>query len=212
VFATRRGTVKKTELPAYNTPIKADGIIAINVRDDDELLAVRAVDPQDEIIMVSRAGLTVRFAESDVRSMGRDTTGVRGMDVGAKGEVIAMDVARDDMDLLVVTENGYGKRTQIGQYRKTNRGAKGVKTIGLTERKGGLAGALVVREHQELVFISVGGMVQRTAAGGISQQGRSATGVRVMNLKDEDLVSAVALVVEAAEDAGDGDPDGGSDG
>ena len=201
VFATRRGTVKKTELPAYNTPIKADGIIAINIRDDDELLAVRAVDPDDEIIVVSRAGLTVRFAESDVRSMGRDTTGVRGMDVGAKGEVIAMDVARDDMDLLVVTENGYGKRTQIVQYRKTNRGAKGVKTIGLTERKGGLAGALVVREHQELVFISVGGMVQRTAAAGISQQGRSATGVKVMNLRDEDLVSAVALVVEAAEDA-----------
>src|SRR5881398_2951721 len=98
VFATRGGTVKKTELPAYNTPIKADGIIAINIRDDDELLAVRAVDSGDEVIMVSRAGLTVRFAESDVRSMGRDTTGVRGMGVGAKGEVIAMDIARDDMD------------------------------------------------------------------------------------------------------------------
>ncbi|HEX3910909.1 MAG TPA: DNA gyrase subunit A [Solirubrobacteraceae bacterium] len=199
VFATKSGTVKKTEFLSYNTPIKADGIIAIKIRDDDELLAVRAVDPNDEIIMVSKAGLTVRFAESDARSMGRDTTGVRGMDVG-KGEVIAMDVARDDMDLLVVTDNGYGKRTQISQYRKTNRGAKGVKTIGLTERKGGLAGALVVREHQELVFISVGGMVQRTAAGGISQQGRSATGVRVMNLKDEDLVSAVALVVDAGEE------------
>jgi DNA gyrase subunit A len=200
VFATKSGTVKKTEFLSYNTPIKADGIIAIKIRDDDELLAVRAVDPNDEIIMVSKAGLTVRFAESDARAMGRDTTGVRGMDVGKSGEVIAMDVARDDMDLLVVTENGYGKRTQIAQYRKTNRGAKGVKTIGLTERKGGLAGALVVREHQELVFISVGGMVQRTAAGGISQQGRSATGVRVMNLKDEDLVSAVALVVDAGED------------
>jgi len=200
VFATRDGTVKKTELQAYNTPIKADGIIAINIRDEDELLAVRAVDPDDEVIMVSRAGLAVRFAESDARAMGRDTTGVRGMDVGAQGRVIAMDVARDDMDLLVVTENGYGKRTQIGQYRKTKRGAKGVKTIGLTERKGALAGALVVREHQELVFISVGGMVQRTAAGGISQQGRSATGVRVMNLKEDDLVSAVALVVEGAAD------------
>jgi DNA gyrase subunit A len=201
VFATRNGTVKKTELQAYNTPIKADGIIAINIRDDDELLAVRAVDPGDEVIMVSRAGLTVRFAESDARSMGRDTTGVRGMDVGKSGRVIAMDVARDDMDLLVVTENGYGKRTQIAQYRKTNRGAKGVKTIGLTEQKGAVAGALVVREHQELVFISVGGMVQRTAAAGISQQGRSATGVRVMNLKDEDVVSAVALVVDAGDDA-----------
>jgi DNA gyrase subunit A len=209
VFATRNGTIKKTELGVYNTPIKADGIIAINIRDDDELLAVRAVDPGEEIIMVSRAGLTVRFAESDVRSMGRDTTGVRGMNVGKQGRVIAMDVARDDMDLLVVTENGYGKRTQIGQYRKTNRGAKGVKTIGLTEQKGALAGALVVREHQELVFISVGGMVQRTAAGGISQQGRSATGVRVMNLKEDDVVSAVALVVdtgdEAAPSALDGD-------
>src|SRR5450755_4563519 len=200
VFATRNGTVKKTELLAYNTPIKADGIIAINIRDDDELLAVRAVDPEDEVIMVSRAGLTVRFAESDVRSMGRDTTGVRGMDVGKNGKVIAMDVARDDMDLLVVTENGYGKRTQISQYRKTNRGAKGVKTIGLTEQKGGLAGALVVRDHHELVFISVGGMVQRTPADGISRQGRSATGVRVMNLKEDDVVSAVALVVDTGED------------
>jgi DNA gyrase subunit A len=201
VFATRNGTVKKTELQTYNTPIKADGIIAIKIRDDDELLAVRAVDPEDEVIMVSRAGLTVRFAESDVRPMGRDTTGVRGMDVGKGGQVIAMDVARDDMDLLVVTENGYGKRTQISQYRKTNRGAKGVKTIGLTEKKGGLAGALVVRDHQELVFISVGGMVQRTSAAGISQQGRSATGVTVMNLKDDDLVSAVALVVDTGEEA-----------
>src|SRR6204780_463706 len=199
VFATRSGTVKKTELLAYNTPMKADGIIAIKIREDDELLAVRAVDPDDEVIMTSRAGLTVRFAESDARAMGRDTTGVRGMDVGKDGRVIAMDVARDDMDLLVVTENGYGKRTQISQYRKTNRGAKGVKTIGLTEKKGGLAGALVVREHQELVFISVGGMVQRTSAGGISQQGRSATGVRVMNLKEDDIVSAIALVVDDVE-------------
>jgi DNA gyrase subunit A len=208
VFATRLGTVKKTALEAYNTPIKADGIIAINIRDDDELLAVRAVDVEDEVIMVSRAGLTVRFAESDVRAMGRDTTGVRGMDVGDGGRVIAMDIARDDMDLLVVTENGYGKRTQIGQYRKTNRGAKGVKTIGLTERKGALAGALVVREHQELLFISVGGMVQRTSAAGISQQGRAATGVRVMNLKEDDLVSAAALVVDTGNGSGNGSVNG----
>ena len=203
IFATRTGTVKKTELLAYNTPIKADGIIAIKIRDDDELVAVRNVDEGDEVIMVSRAGLTVRFAEDDARSMGRDTSGVRGMDVGPKGEVIAMDVARDDQDLLVVTENGYGKRTKIEQYRKTSRGAKGVKTIGLTESKGRLAGALVVKAHHELVFISEGGMVQRTAVRGISQQGRSATGVRVMNLKDDDRVSAVALVVESDSSAVD---------
>jgi DNA gyrase subunit A len=108
-----------------------------------------------------------------------------------------MDVARDDQELLVVTENGYGKRTRIEQYRKTARGAKGVKTIGLTENKGALGGALVVRGHQELVFISQEGMVQRVAARDISQQGRSATGVRVMNLREGDQVSAVALVVES---------------
>src|SRR6185437_6238016 len=107
-------------------------------RDDDELIAVRRVDDGDEVIMVSRAGLTVRFAESDARAMGRDTSGVRGMDVGDDGEVIAMDVARDDQELLVVTENGYGKRTRIDQYRKTSRGAKGVMTIKLTENKGAL--------------------------------------------------------------------------
>jgi len=204
LFATRNGTVKKTELQAYNTPIKADGIIAIKIREDDELVSVRRVDAGDEVIIVSRAGLTVRFSEADARAMGRDTSGVRGMDVGPDGEVIAMGVARDDQDLLVVTENGYGKRTRIDQYRKTSRGAKGVRTIRLTETKGGLAGALVVREHQELVFISQEGMVQRTGVRGISQQGRAATGVRVMNVRDDDSVRAVALVVESAPDTEEG--------
>jgi DNA gyrase subunit A len=202
LFATRKGTVKKTELLRYNTPIRADGIIAISIRDDDELVAVRRVDEGDEVIIVSRAGLTVRFSEEDARAMGRDTSGVRGMNVG-RGEVIAMDIARDDQDLLVVTENGYGKRTRIDQYRKTSRGAMGVRTIKLTEAKGGLAGALVVREHQELVFISQEGMVQRTGVRGISQQGRAATGVRVMNVRDEgDCVRAIALVVESEPDTG----------
>jgi DNA gyrase subunit A len=201
LFATRNGTVKKTELLRYNTPIRADGIIAISIRDDDELVAVRRVDEGDEVIIVSRAGLTVRFSEEDARAMGRDTSGVRGMDVG-RGEVIAMDIARDDQDLLVVTDAGYGKRTRIDQYRKTSRGAKGVRTIKLTEAKGGLAGALVVREHQELVFISQDGMVQRTGVRGISQQGRAATGVRVMNVREDDCVRAIALVVESEPDAG----------
>jgi len=205
VFATRKGVVKKTEFQAYNTPIKADGIIAIKIRDDDELIAVRRVDEGDEIMMVSKAGLAVRFEEGQVRSMGRDTGGVRGMDVGNTDPptlVIAMDVARDDMELLVVTEAGYGKRTKIDQYRKTSRGAKGVLTIKLTEAKGGLAGALVVRPHQELVFISQNGMVQRTGVRGISQQGRSATGVRVMSPREDDQVSAVALIVESESEEG----------
>ncbi|HEX6021657.1 MAG TPA: DNA gyrase subunit A [Solirubrobacter sp.] len=197
VFATRNGTVKKTAFQAYNTPIKADGIIAINIRDDDELVAVRRVDDDDEILMVSHAGLAVRFKESDVRAMGRDTSGVRGMDVsGPDNYVIAMDVARPGQDLLVVTDGGYGKRTSVDEYRLTSRGAKGVKTITFTETKGLLAGALVVREHQELVFISQNGMVQRTAVRGINRYGRASQGVKVMNLREGDQVSAVALVVE----------------
>jgi DNA gyrase subunit A len=197
VFATRNGTVKKTTLQSYNTPIKADGIIAINIRDDDELVAVRRVDQGDEILMVSHAGLTVRFREEDARAMGRDTTGVRGMDVSGKDNyLLAMDVARPGQDLMVVTENGYGKRTGIDEYRLTSRGAKGVKTIAFTESKGLLAAALVVREHQELVFISQNGMVQRTSVRGINRYGRTSQGVRVMNLREGDEVSAVALVVE----------------
>jgi DNA gyrase subunit A len=198
VFATRNGTVKKTALQAYNTPIKADGIIAINIRDDDELVAVRRVDAGDEILMVSHAGLTVRFREEDARGMGRDTTGVRGMDVSGKDNyLLAMDVARPGQDLLVVTENGYGKRTGIDEYRLTKRGTKGVKTINFVESKGLLAAALVVREHQELVFISQNGMVQRTSVRGINRYGRTSQGVRVMNLREGDEVSAVALIVES---------------
>jgi DNA gyrase subunit A len=198
VFATRNGIVKKTEFLAYNTPIKADGIIAINIRDDDELIAVRRTSGHDDIIMVSRSGQAARFSEDAVRAMGRDTSGVRGMNVSQKGNaLLAMDVARDDQELLVVTENGYGKRTPIPDYPVKGRGTMGVKTIALTENKGALAGALVVREHQELVFISQNGMVQRTSVRGINRYGRSSQGVRVMNIRDDDQVSAVALVVES---------------
>jgi DNA gyrase subunit A len=198
MFATRNGTVKKTAFQAYNTPIRADGIIAINIREDDELVAVRRVDDDDEILIVSHAGLAVRFKESDARAMGRDTSGVRGMDVSDKNNyVLAMDVARPGQDLLVVTEGGYGKRTSVDEYRLTSRGAKGVKTITFTETKGLLAGALVVREHEELVFISQNGMVQRTSVRGINRYGRASQGVKVMNLREGDAVSAIALVVES---------------
>jgi len=198
VFATRKGIIKKTAFGAYNTPIKADGIIAINIRDDDELIAVRRTSGHDDIIMVSRSGQAARFTEELLRGMGRDTSGVRGMNVSQKANaLLAMDVARDDQELLVVTENGYGKRTPIPDYPVKGRGTMGVKTIALTGKKGALAGALVVREHQELVFISQNGMVQRTSVRGINRYGRSSQGVRVMNIRDDDQVSAVALVVES---------------
>ena len=201
VFATRQGMVKKTEFGAYNTRIEADGIIAISIRDDDELVAVRRTSGDDDIIMVSRSGQAARFSEDHVRPMGRDTSGVRGMNVSqGDNRVLAMDVVRPDTEVLVVTENGYGKRTPVEEYPAKGRGTMGVKTISLTEKKGALAGALVVREHQELVFISQNGMVQRTGVRGISRHGRAAQGVRVMNLRDDDRVSAVAVVAEQSAD------------
>src|SRR5215218_8638082 len=201
VFATRQGMIKKTEFPAYNTPIKADGIIAIKIRGDDELVAVRRTGGDDDIIMVARSGQAARFSEDEVRPMGRDTSGVRGMNV-SRGDnwVLDMDVVQPDTDLLVVTEKGYGKRTGMEEYPVKGRGTMGVKTVGLTERKGALAGALIVREHHELVFISQHGMVQRTGVRGISRQGRPAQGVRLMNLREDDVVSAVALVMEESTD------------
>jgi DNA gyrase subunit A len=201
LFATRNGLVKKTEFQAYNTPINADGIIAIKIREDDELVAVRQTSGDDDILMVSRSGQAARFKESQVRAMGRDTSGVRGMNVSRAGNrVLAMDVARDEQELLVLTENGYGKRTALSDYPRKGRGSMGVKTITLTESKGALAGALVVREHEELLFISATGMVQRTSVRGINRYGRASQGVRLMNLKEDDVVSAVALVVDAGDD------------
>ena len=202
VFATASGQIKKTEFLAYNTKIKADGIIAINVKDDDELVQVRLTSGEDDILMVSKSGNASRFSESQVRPMGRGTGGVRGMNVskklpdGSKNRVLAMDIARDDSQLFVVTENGYGKRTEVPEYPVKGRGTQGVLTIRMTEKKGALAGALIVREHQDLLFISQNGMVQRTNAGGISLMGRATQGVRVMNMKEDDCVSAVALVVK----------------
>jgi DNA gyrase subunit A len=212
VFATAQGLVKKTAFIAYNTPIRADGIIAIKVRKGDELVQVRLTSGEDDLLLVSKSGHASRFNEKLVRPMGRDTSGVRGMNVSGKigrtpNRVLAMDVARDDAELFVVTENGYGKRTAIAEYPVKGRGTKGVLTIKLTEKKGGLAGALIVREHQDLLFISQNGMVQRTQAGGISRMGRATQGVRVMNMKEDDCVSAVALVVESTagvEANGDG--------
>jgi DNA gyrase subunit A len=197
VFATRNGMIKKTEFKAYNTPIKADGIIAIKIREGDELVEVRRTEGESDIIMVSRSGKASRFNTDKVRPMGRDTSGVKGMNVSEKGNyVLAMDIARDETELLVVTENGFGKRTAISEYPAKGRGTMGVQTIKLTDKKGALAGAMIVREHDELVFISQNGMVQRTSVKGISLYGRASQGVNVMNLRDDDVVSAVALVME----------------
>jgi DNA gyrase subunit A len=200
--------VKKTPFKDYDTPIRADGIIAINIKKGDELVRVRMTSGKDDIIMVSKSGHAIRFNEKLARPMGRGTAGVKGMNVADKGNrVLSLDVVSShdkEGELLVVTENGYGKRTSLSEYPVKGRGGKGVLTAKLTAKKGGLAGARVVRESQELIFISQTGMVQRNAVSGISRMGRPTQGVRVMNLKTRDRVSAVALVVESTDADGNG--------
>jgi DNA gyrase subunit A len=208
VFGTADGMVKKTEFKEYDTAIKAAGLVAIKIRKGDELVQARLTSGKDDIIMVSKSGHAVRFKEQQARPMGRGTAGVKGMNVSDKrNRVLSLDVV-DPKDksgeLLVVTENGYGKRTLISEYPVKGRGAKGVLTAKLTAKKGGLAGGRVVREGEELLFISQSGMVQRTAVSDVSRMGRPTQGVRVMSLKANDRVSAVALVVESRAADGNG--------
>jgi DNA gyrase subunit A len=203
VFATKKGIVKKTEFLEYNTPLKADGIIALKMREDDELIGVRLSDGDDDILMVSRMGQAVRFSEKDVRPMGRPASGVAGMKLRADDEVIEVDIASDDADLLVVTENGWGKRTRVSDYPVKGRGTMGVKTAQLVEGKGRLAGARIVRDGYQVMLISDGGTVIRTAVDGIKRSGRATQGVIVMRLREGEQVSSLAPVVGADEDEDD---------
>ena len=200
LFATKAGVVKKTEFLEYNTPLKADGIIAIKMRENDELVGVRLSDGDDDVLMVSRGGQAIRFHERDVRSMGRAASGVKGMGLREGDEVIELDIAHDDTDLVVVTENGYGKRTRVSDYPVKGRGGLGVKTIQLTDARGKLAGARVVRDGYQVMLISTGGTVIRIPVEEIKRLGRSTQGVIVMRLRgDEDKVSSLALVMEGAD-------------
>jgi DNA gyrase subunit A len=199
VFATKKGVVKKTRFGEYNTPLKADGIIAIKMRDDDELVGVRHSSGDDDLLLVSRKGQAIRFHESEVRPMGRSTEGVRGMSLRKDDEVIAVEIAQNQADLLVVTENGYGKRTRIDEYPRKGRGGLGVKTVQLTEARGQLVGALVVRPGHQVMLISTGGTVIRIPAEGIKRLGRSTQGVIVVRLRGDERVSTLARVVESEE-------------
>jgi DNA gyrase subunit A len=199
VLATRKGVVKKTRFAEYNTPLRADGIIAIKLREDDELVAVLHSSGDDDILMVSRRGQAIRFHERAARPMGRATGGVRGMGLRAGDEVIAASMARNDADLLVVTENGYGKRTRIDEYPVKGRGGLGVKTVQLTEARGQLAGALVVRPGYQLMLMSNGGTVIRIPADEVKRLGRATQGVIVMRLRKSERVSTIAPVVEQTD-------------
>src|SRR5438552_2671155 len=202
LFATKNGVVKKTALGEYNTPLKADGIIAIKMREGDELVGVRHASGKDDILMVSRMGQAIRFSEKQARPMGRDTGGVKGMGLRKGDEVISADVIGvNEGDLLVVTENGYGKRTKLADYPRKGRGGLGVKTAQLVEGKGRLVGARVVREGYQVMLIWTGRSVPKMAVDDIKRSGRSTQGVIVMRFKtDDERGSALAPVVESEED------------
>ena len=201
VLATREGMVKKTEFEEYNTPLRADGIIAIKLREGDALVDVLHSSGDDDIILVSRKGQAIRFKESNVRPMGRATSGVKGMGLRAADEVISAGIADDELDMLVVTEQGYGKRTRISDYPLKGRGGLGVKTVQLTEARGQLAGALPVREGYQVMLISNGGTVIRMPVDEIKRLGRSTQGVIVMRLRGDEQVSSIALVAESEAEA-----------
>ncbi len=211
MFATANGTVKKTAMAAYDRT-RHDGIIAINLRDGDELVNVRRVKPGEKVMLVSTDGKAIMFPETDVRPMGRDTSGVRGITLKDGAKMLGMEITDGDGDLFVITEKGYGKRTPVSEYPEHKRGGQGVFTITMTEKKGQLVACRIVREEHELMIMSADGVVIRVKVEGISQLGRSTQGVRVMNLPETDAVTAVARMVAdkdepGAEDDAEGDGD-----
>jgi DNA gyrase subunit A len=199
-FATRQGTVKKTTFDAYDSS-RRDGLIAINLKEGDELVRVIETSGDDDIFMVSKGGMTIRFNEDDVRAMGRTAGGVRGMKLkNGDDAVVSCDVARDDTAILVMTDRGYGKRTQLDKFNRQGRGGQGVRGIKLTGKKGFVAASFMVGLDDEIVAVSSHGITIRTAVREISSQGRDATGVRVMNLDEGDSVASVAPIIAVEDD------------
>jgi DNA gyrase subunit A len=199
VFATAEGQVKKTAFSEYDKS-RREGFIALNLRDGDELVRVVPTTGADDVFMVSLKGMTIRFAETDVREMGRAAAGVRGIKLRAGDRVVSLDVARDDADLLVVTDAGYGKRTKLERFSRQGRGGLGVRGIRLTAVRGTVVAAFMVSLDDDIILASTGGVLIRTAVREIASQGRDATGVRVMNLDPGQSVAAVAAVDEEPTD------------
>ena len=191
MFATSSGMVKKTSMKLYDRT-RRDGLIAINLKENDTLISVQRVAEGEKVMMVSSAGKAIMWDESEVRAMGRDTMGVRGMTVNADARVLGMEIARPGTELLVITALGYGKRSPVEEEPSPHRGGQGVYTITMTAKKGLLSAMKIVEENDEIMIITEEGVVVRTPVSGVSQLGRSTQGVHVMNVAGKDKVSAVA--------------------
>ena len=205
VLGTKKGIIKKTSLEAYSRP-RTNGVIAITVRDGDELLEAVMTNGNSEILLAGRKGRCCRFDETDARALGRTASGVRGINIDEDDEVIGMivyDPAADDAashSILVVSEHGYGKRSEFDEYRKTNRGGKGVKTLNITEKTGSLVAIKNVTDENDLMIINRSGLTIRMAVSGIKVAGRATQGVRLINIKDGDAIAAVSAVNKTDEE------------
>jgi DNA gyrase subunit A len=195
VMATRNGIVKKTTLDAFSNP-RVAGVNAMNIPADDELIEASLTDGTFEIVLATRKGMAIRFPEEKVRSMGRTAYGVKGITLAAGDYVIGMVVVKRDSSLLVVAENGYGKRTSIDDYRITNRGGKGIINIKASERNGEVVAIMEVLDDDELILITKKGIANRQAVKNIKVIGRNTQGVRMINLGAGDLVTDVARVAK----------------
>ena len=202
LFTTKQGQVKKTAFSEYDKS-RREGFIAIALRPGDELVRVVATSGDDEVVIVSRNGSGIRFSEHDVRPMGRDAAGVRGMRLRAGDEVVSCDVVRPENDILIVTDAGFGKRTKMDHFGRQGRGGQGVRAIKLTAARGRVVSAFMASLDDEIILVSTGGVVIRTAVREIAAQGRDATGVRLMSLDEGQSVAAVAAVVTEEDDTVD---------
>jgi DNA gyrase subunit A len=199
VFATANGTVKKTAFSEYDKS-RREGWIAINLREGDEVVRVVATSGDEDLMVVTYRGMAIRFQEAEVREVGRDSMGVRGIKLRGDDKAISLDVVRDDADLFVVTDTGFGKRVKVERFNRQGRGGQGVRAIKLTAARGFLVAAFMTRLDDEIMLASTGGVLIRTPVREVSSQGRDATGVRVMNLDEGHSVATAALVPTEDED------------
>ena len=204
-FTTKHGISKRSPLSQFAN-IRKGGLIALGLRDNDELISVKLTDGTKEMIIGTKKGMLIRFHETDVRSMGRTATGVKGISISDNDEVVGMELLEEGLDVLVVTKNGYGKRTPAEEYRIQSRGGKGIKTCNITDRNGELVSVKTVTTEEDLMLITASGVLIRMSVDGISQMGRNTQGVKLIRLADNEFVTTVARV-DKEEETEDGSED-----
>jgi DNA gyrase subunit A len=208
-FSTKQGTVKKTALSEFAN-VRKGGIIAIGIEPGDSVMAVKLTTGHDQVVLITRDGMSIRFSEEDVRSMGRPASGVRGINLEKGDEVVALAIVVPDATLLVAGDNGIGKRTGFDEYRVQSRGGKGIITMKTNEKTGGVVGALTVKDQDEIMLITTGGQMVRTFVKDIREAGRNTQGVKLINLDGGDKLQAIAPVIseQQEEAAGEGEQAG----